>query len=117
MESFAACSVTLSPCGRGWRAPFGASRVRGLLAIPTDPSPASQPSAAQHPLPQGERVTEHAASNSDSSNNALCELDIMAWAAPIRRALRHTRHILLQHQAATDQILRCLSDRIGVVGR
>ncbi len=32
-----------------------------LGALSKDPSPASQPSAARHPLPQGERVTECAA--------------------------------------------------------
>ena len=52
---------TLSPCGRGWRVASLASDEPGEGFLPhtrdQNPSPASQPSAARHPLPQGERET------------------------------------------------------------
>src|ERR1700750_1391343 len=49
--------LTLSPCGRGWRASRDASRVRGYApSMDLNPSPALDASHRVHPLPQGERV-------------------------------------------------------------
>src|SRR5580693_2444322 len=63
-------ALTLSPCGRGWRELSDLSAVarrakaeakfepgEGSLFVETTPHPVSR-FARNHPLPQGERVTE-----------------------------------------------------------
>jgi excinuclease ABC subunit C len=49
------------------------------LASLANPSPASPPAAARHPLPQGERVTEQAASQADSESDEIAETPDSPW--------------------------------------